>query len=81
MRHMKVIRIRRRRRAAKRAVPSKNDLSFPGSGSRRAVLIDPGVTSIELYSALQGLAFDVGKLLGRLDAVPDPVSGSGEDLL
>jgi hypothetical protein len=78
---MKVIRIRRRRRAASRAVPNKNDLSFPGSGSKRTVLIDPGATSIELYSALQGLAFDVGNLLGRLDAVPDPVSGSGEDLL
>ena len=79
--HMKVIRIGQRRRVASRVALDESDLSFPGSGSKKAVLTTPGATSMELYSALQGLAFEVEDLLSRLDAVPEPIPGSREDLL
>jgi hypothetical protein len=78
---MKVIRMRRRRKVASRVALDERELSFPGSGSEGAALTTPGATSMELYSALQGLAFEVGDLLSRLDAVPEPIPGSREDLL
>lgn len=78
---MKVIRIHRRRRVASRVALDEGDISIPGSGSEGAALTTPGTTSMELYSALQGLAFEVGDLLNRLDAVPGPIPGSREDPL
>jgi hypothetical protein len=83
---MKVIKMGRRRRVASRVALDESDLSFPGSGSEGSALTGsalttPGATSMELYSALQGLAFEVEDLLSRLDAVPEPIPGSREDLL
>ena len=79
--HMKVIRIHRRRRVASCVALDESEFSFPGSGSKGAALTIPGVKSMELYSALQGLEFEVGNLLSRLDAVSEPIPESREDLL